>query len=227
MPTRVLVDLNRVISKTTFLVAQSAIDQLFELLDTERFELKDLRTRDERAVYVKERVVSRRTDEAEISRFDVGQENVLLRFVEVMNLVDEQDRLLAGSAEAIGCGSDDAAHFGNVTLHATNSNKLCMGYFGNDPSQRRFSAAGRPEENHGGQTISFDCPAQKFSRPKNMFLADKFVERARAHARGERRSTACALQIDNFLFLEEIVHRGKYGAGARSASQFRLRHGGI
>src|SRR6266571_1200698 len=189
MPTRVLVDLNRVISKTTFLVAQSAIDQLFELLDTERFELKDLRTRDERAVYVKERVVSRRTDEAEISRFDVGQENVLLRFVEVMNLVDEQDRLLAGSAEAIGCGSDDAAHFSNVTLHATNSNKLCMGYFGNDPGQRRFSAAGRPEENHGGQTISFDCPAQNCLRSLDRQLP--FPRRDRAPGKIRRGRKVC------------------------------------
>jgi hypothetical protein len=121
---------------------------LFELLDTERFELKDLRTRDERAVYVKERVVSRRTDEAEVSRFDVGQENVLLGFVEVMNLIDEQDRLLAGSAEAIGCGSDYAAHFSDVTLHATDSNKLCMGYFCNDPSQCGFSATGRAGKNY-------------------------------------------------------------------------------
>ena len=42
MPARVLVDLNFVISEATLFVGQCAIDQLFELLDAERFELKHL-----------------------------------------------------------------------------------------------------------------------------------------------------------------------------------------
>jgi len=42
-----------------------------------------------------------------------------------------------------------------------------------------------------------------------VFLADKFLERARAHARGERCSVCCRLDV--FFFLEQIVHAQKYG----------------
>jgi hypothetical protein len=43
-----------------------------------------------------------------------------------------------------------------------------------------------------------------------VLLADEFVERARAHARGERRSAVCHLNL--LLLLEKIVHPGNYGA---------------
>ena len=60
-----------------------------------------------------------------------------------------------------------------------------MRHFCNYTCKRGLAAAGRPMENYRGQTISFDCPAQQFARRKNVFLADKFVERARPYARGE------------------------------------------
>src|SRR5438876_11013881 len=101
MPAPILVDLNHVIPKSTFFVGQCAIDQLFELFDAERLELKNLRTRDKRAVHIKERIVGRRADQTKISSFHIGQKNVLLRFVEMMNLVDKQDRFLSGSPETI------------------------------------------------------------------------------------------------------------------------------
>src|SRR6266566_1646592 len=101
MPARVLVDLHVVISEAARFVDQCAIDQLFELLDAERFELKNLRTRDERAIHIEEWIVRGRADEAESSGFDVGRKNVLLRFVEMMDIINKQNRLLSRSAEAI------------------------------------------------------------------------------------------------------------------------------
>ena len=62
-----------------------------------------------------------------------------------------------------------------------------------------FAGAGRPVENHRGQTISFDRAAQEFARPKNVFLADKFLERARPHPSGERRSSICSFNLLRFL----------------------------
>lgn len=95
MPPGVLVDLNVVISKASLFVGQRAINQLFELLNVERLQPKNLRARDKGTGYIKERVVSSCADEPKISSLDVRQENVLLRFVEVVDLIDEQDRLLA------------------------------------------------------------------------------------------------------------------------------------
>ena len=93
MAARVFIDLHVVISKTTLPIDECAVGQLFELLNAEGFESKNLRARNERAVYVKERIVRGRANQPEISSFDIRQKNVLLRLVEVMDLVNEQNRL--------------------------------------------------------------------------------------------------------------------------------------
>ena len=74
-----------------------------------------------------------------------------------------------------------------------------MRHLRDDSRQRGLAAAGRPVQNHRWQTISFDRAAQKFARPKNVFLADKFFERARPHPRGERRSSICSFNLLRFL----------------------------
>ena len=49
-----------------------------------------------------------------------------------------------------------------------------------------------------------------------MLLADKFIERARAHARGKRR-TIGALDFDMFVIPEKVGHQGNYGAPVTQA----------
>src|SRR6266436_3234715 len=98
MPARVLVQLHVVISEAALLVCQPAIDQLLQLLDAECFESENLRARHERTVHVEERIVSGRTDETKVSSFDVGQKDILLGFVEMMNLINKKDRPLHGCA---------------------------------------------------------------------------------------------------------------------------------
>jgi hypothetical protein len=44
-----------------------------------------------------------------------------------------------------------------------------------------------------------------------MLLTDKFIQRARTHARRKRRTIA-ALDFDILVVLEKILHEGKYGA---------------
>ena len=55
--------------------------------------------------------------------------------------------------------------------------------------------------------------ARRSSLPgaKNVLLADKFLQRARTHARGERR-TIGARNFDVFAISEKILHEGNYGA---------------
>src|SRR6266699_84009 len=141
MTARLLVHLHIVISKPPLFVGQCAVDQLFELLNAEQFKSKYLGGRDERAGHIEEWIVSGRANQSEASSFDVGQKNVLLRFVEMMDLIDEQDRLLAGGAEAIRRRSDDAAHLGNVALHAADSNEFGVSHLRNDVCQCGLSAS--------------------------------------------------------------------------------------
>src|ERR1051326_54574 len=106
MPPRVLVELDIVISKAALLISECAVDQLFELLHVERLESKNLRARHQRAVHVKERIVCGRANQTEISGLDIGQKNVLLRLIEMMDLINEQDRPLPRSPATIRRRSD-------------------------------------------------------------------------------------------------------------------------
>ena len=148
MAARVLVHLHIVIPKAALFVGQRTIDQLLELLNAERFESKNLRARDQRAVHIKERIVSSRTNQAETPSFDVRQKDVLLRFIEMMDLIDEQDRLLPRRTEAIRRRSDHAAHFGDVAFHAADANEFRVRHLRNDPRQGGLAAAGWSGENH-------------------------------------------------------------------------------
>ena len=191
------------------------------MLHAQRFELKDLRTRDERTVDVEKRIVSGRSNQPQVSTFDIGQENILLRFVEMMDFVDKQNRFLSGSAKTIGCRGDHTPHFRDIAFHTAQAHEPGVRHVGDDMRKGCLAGPRRPGENHGGQTVGFDRAAQQLARRENMFLADKFLERPRPHAGGERRSAGRAGKIDIFLFAKEIVHGKKYGGAGASASQFQ------
>ena len=63
-----------------------------ELVRRQRLQHVDRRARQQRAVHLERRILGRRADERDEPLLDVRQERVLLRLVEAMDLVDEQDR---------------------------------------------------------------------------------------------------------------------------------------
>ncbi len=60
---------------------------------------------------------------------------------------------------------------------------------GDDASEGGLARARRAVEDDRAELVGLDGPAQKPPRPDNVLLADEFIERARAHPRGERRLT--------------------------------------
>ena len=54
-----------------------------------------------------------------------------------------------------------------------------------------------------------------------MFLAEKFLERARTHARRKWRSALRGLNVEFFRGQKEIVHEAKYGHRVPFASDFQ------
>jgi hypothetical protein len=60
----------------------------------ERLEAEHARAREQRRVHRERRVLRRRADERDRAVLDVRQERVLLRLVEAVDLVDEEDRAL-------------------------------------------------------------------------------------------------------------------------------------
>ena len=55
-----------------------------------------------------------------------------------------------------------------------------------DGGQRRFAASRRAVEDGGGHAVGLDGAPQEPTRPDDMPLTDKFIQRSRTHAVGQR-----------------------------------------
>jgi hypothetical protein len=56
-----------------------------------------------------------------------------------------------------------------------------------DARERRLARAGRAVEDDRADLVRLDGAAQQAARPDDLRLADELIQRARAHARSERR----------------------------------------
>ena len=134
-------------------------------------------------------IFGRRADQANAAFFDVGQEGILLGLVEAMNLVDEDDGARAVLAGAIRVGHD-LLDFLDAGEHGGKFDELGLGDPGDDFRERGLAGAGRSPEDHRSGIVAFDLDAQRLAGADEVFLSDKFFERARTHAVGEG---TCAL----------------------------------
>ena len=66
----------------------------------QRLEHEDLRARQQRRVHLERRVLGGRADEDDVAGLDARQEGILLRLVEAVDLVDEEDRAAARAVAA-------------------------------------------------------------------------------------------------------------------------------
>ena len=73
-----------------------------------------------------------------------------------------------------------------VALDAVEPLEVAFGAPCDDLRERCFSDAGRAEKDERCEPVGFDQPPQRFARREEMALADIFIERARAKARGQR-----------------------------------------
>ena len=80
-----------------------------KLVARQRLQHVHRRARQQRADHFERRVLGGRADEHEQARFDVRQERVLLRLVEAMHLVDEQDGRPARLRAALACARSTAS----------------------------------------------------------------------------------------------------------------------
>ena len=74
------------------LPVERALEHGADVLGRERTQDVDTRAGQERVIDLEGRVLGRRADEAQRAVLDEGQERVLLRLVEAVHLVEEQDR---------------------------------------------------------------------------------------------------------------------------------------
>src|ERR1035441_10072957 len=80
------------VAQPALLVRQRSLEQDIEVLFRQRPQLENLRARDQWGIYEEEWVVRRRPDQPHDAALDIRQKDVLLRLVEPVNLVNEEDR---------------------------------------------------------------------------------------------------------------------------------------
>src|SRR5262245_19378490 len=82
---------------------------------------------------------------------------------------------------------------------------------GDDLGQGGLTGAGGPVEDERAEAVGLEHAAEEFVLAKEVLLADELVDRARAHAGGQRPGTAAVLVADV----------GKKVADGRSRERFR------
>ena len=171
-------------------VCQRPAQQLRKLPGRKTVQHKHLAPGQKRRVDLERRVFRGGADEDDASLFHKGQKRILLRFVEAVDLVHEQDGLFAEAAVRLG----RLHHFLDLfdtACHGAEINEICLRPVGDDARKRRFAHARRPPEHHGGHTVAVYELAQHLALAQKMPLARKFLQGSRAHPAGQRPPRVC------------------------------------
>ncbi len=171
--------------------------------------------REERRVDLEVRVLGRRADQRHEPVLDRRQQRVLLRLVEAVDLVEEEDRPLAVAAQPVAGPRDHAAHV--VDPRRDRRQLLEGGARSSRPRSARASSCRRRAARRGSSTAARSSSIASRSAERSaehVRLADELVERARPQPLRERRRLGLPLPC---RVREEVAHAEKY-AQARCPS---------
>ena len=82
----------------------------------------------------------------------------MLRLIEAMDLVDEQDCALRLLAEPFACLRDDPSQVGHARGDGGYRLEVRLRERGDDAGERRLARTGRPPEDHRGELVRIDSP---------------------------------------------------------------------
>ena len=171
-----------------------------DLRGAERLQHVDLRSREERRVHFERRVLGRRADEDDVARFDAREERVLLRLVEAVDLVDEEDRPAAQAPPRFLRFRHDRANLLDAGEHRAERDEVGARDVRDQARERRLAGAGRAPEDDRLQAILLDRAAQRTPRADERLLPDELVQGPRPHplrerSRGARRRDGSRLLV--------------------------------
>ncbi len=106
---------------------------------------------------------------------DIGQKRVLLRAVEAVDLIDEEQRALAHFASFLG-RLEDFAQIGNAGKQRRKRLKGEARPLGKQPRDRRLAATRRTPQNHRRQPPASDHPPDRPLGTEQMVLPDDVAE---------------------------------------------------
>ena len=144
--TRLEIEFARGRAVSPFRVRQRPFQKLRYVVGRKRVQLEDERARGERRVDEEVRIVRRRSDEDDCPVLDVRKENVLLRLVEAVYLVDEENR--SPSAKLVACPFAYLADVCNSGKDAGEPHEVALRRLRDDFCKRCLSAAGRSVQDY-------------------------------------------------------------------------------
>ena len=109
------------------------------------------------------------------------EKSVLLRLIEAVNFVDENDGSRAVLAGPLRVGHDLLDLF-DSGQHSGKFQEVGFGHARNDLGQRSLPRPRRSPEDERAGIIAIDLRPQRLAWTDQVLLADEFVERPRAHA---------------------------------------------
>ena len=162
--------------------AERTVQQDLQILPVQGFQDKNLAAGEQGRNDLEGRILRRRTDQDDGARFHGPEQGILLRLVEAVDFVDEQDRSAPLAEQTRPPGFLE--HLPDILDAGRDCGEgieLAAHRFGDDMGQGRLSYAGRAPENERRQVPALDHLAEDAAFPDQMPLAHILVQRIRTH----------------------------------------------
>ena len=153
--------------------------------------MEDAQAGEQGVVEVEGGVFGGGADEDEGAVFDVGQEGVLLGFVEAVDFVDKEDGFAAQAAFLLGF-KDGFAHFFDAGEDGGEADEARVEGVGEEQGKGGFAAAGRAPEQHGEGFLLGDGDGERHAGAEDVFLSDVVGKGFGAQAFGKGNVAAAA-----------------------------------
>ncbi len=158
------------------------LEEHTDLIRLERLEAEEQTPRDQRTDEAVVRVLRRRADQRDRAVLDRRQEDLLLRLVPTVDLVDEQDgaeERRLGVVHHAPRVRHAGAHRGELLEIGPHRDREEVG-------ERGLPGARGAPQDHGGEVPAIDQLGERLALSEEVVMSDELLEVARAHARRER-----------------------------------------
>ena len=150
-------DVELLVAQAALFVGHGALQQAEDLVAGERLQRVHARAREQGSDHLEGRIFRGRADQDDVAGFDVRQKGVLLRLVEAVHLVHEDDGAASGAAGVLG-GGHDVLDFADAAQHGAEGHEFGMRAARDQARQRGLAAARRSPENHRAELVAARWP---------------------------------------------------------------------
>jgi hypothetical protein len=154
--------------------------QLRQVVRIKRFQNINCGARQQSAIHLERGVLGRGADEREQATLDVGKKRVLLRLVEAVHLVDEEDGAPAARCKRVLGFLHRLADVLDAGEHGRERDELGVESLRHEPGDGGLARARRTPQDHGVRLARFEGEPQRLAGTDEMALPYDLVERLRA-----------------------------------------------